>query len=76
MKSIQQVYPRFKVGSHKGKAKFRNPDVCNAYDELKKIIPDFQKGFASREIPKFMDIENNISDSFNQFRVGVIKFIE
>ncbi len=76
MKAIQKVYPKFKTDAHKGKAKFRDPDVCNAADELQKIIPDFQKGFASREIPKFMDIDNNISDSFNQFREGLIKFIE
>jgi hypothetical protein len=75
MKAIQKVYPRFKVDSHKGKAKFRNPDICNASDELIKIIPDFQKGSASRKVPKFMDIENNNSDSFNQFRYGLIKFV-
>lgn len=76
MKAIQKVYPRFKADNYKGKVKFRNPDICNASDELKKIISDFQKGFASREISKFMDIDNNISDSFNQFRDGVIRFIE
>jgi hypothetical protein len=76
MKAIQKVYPRFKIDSHKGKAKFRNPDACNASDELRKIIPDFQKGYASREISKYLDINNNTSESFNQFVNGVVRFLE
>lgn len=75
MDAIQNVYPRFKASNHRRTAKFRNPDICNASDELKKIIPDFQKGYASREIPKSMDIEVNTSESFNQFKNGILKFL-
>lgn len=75
MDAIQNVYPRFKASNHKRTAKFRNPDICNASDELGKMIPDFQKGYASREIPKSMDVEVNTSESFNQFKNGILKFL-
>ncbi|MER0440873.1 DUF4276 family protein [Emticicia sp. W12TSBA100-4] len=75
MDAIQQIYPRFKANNYKRVAKFRNPDICNASDELKKIIPDFQKGYASREISKHLNIEENQSESFKQFRDGIRKFL-
>lgn len=75
MDAIQKVYPRFKPNNHKNVAKFRNPDICNASDELQKMIPDFQKGYASREISKHLNIEENQSESFKQFRDGIRKFL-
>ncbi|PWK23354.1 uncharacterized protein DUF4276 [Arcicella aurantiaca] len=76
MDAIEKVYPKFKAKSHRNLAKFRNPDICNPYNELVKIIKDFQKGKASREIPEYMNIDNNTSESFNQFVKGVVKFLE
>lgn len=75
LNAVQQVYPRFKAGRHCNKSKYRNPDLCQASDELKKLIPEFQKGFASREIPKHMTIEMNTSPSFKQFVEGLKKFL-
>ncbi len=75
MNAIQAIYPRFKAPNYIKKAKFRNPDVCNAAEELRKIIPTFQKGNASREIPKFLNVEQNSSESFIQFRDGLRKFL-
>ena len=75
MDAIQKVYPKFKANNHRRVSKFRNPDVCNASDELQKIIPDFQKGYASREISKYLNIEENQSESFVQFRDGIRRFL-
>ncbi len=75
MDAIEKVYPKFKAHKYKNLAKFRNPDICNSSDELRKIIKDFQKGQASREIPKYFDFEKNSSESFNQFRNGLIRFL-
>jgi hypothetical protein len=75
MDAIQKVYPRFKANNHKRVAKFRNPDICNASDELQRVIPDFQKGYASREISKHLNIEENQSESFIQFRDGIRSFL-
>jgi len=75
MDSIKPVYSRFKPENHKNKAKFRNPDNLMASDEMKKLCPEFQKGYASKNIPKYMNININKSTSFNHFIVGLNNFL-
>lgn len=75
MDAIESVYHRFKADKYRNTAKFRNPDVCNPSDELAKIIPEFQQGYASKTIPKYMNISQNNSESFTQFVRGLSKFI-
>ncbi len=75
MDAIEQAYPTFKASNFRNKEKFRNPDDCRASSELKKIIPTFQKGVAAKEIPKYMSIERNTSESFNQFVNGLKAFL-
>ncbi len=78
MDAIKQAYPNFAIEKHKNKAKFRNPDKLNAYDELQKILPEFQKIASAREISKKISISEstNKSTSFNQFISGVYRFFE
>jgi hypothetical protein len=54
---------------------FRNPDNCGAFEELKKIIPGFQKVYASIEIPKHLSIECNKSPSFRNLVTGIQNFL-
>ena len=75
MDAIQKVYPIFKADQYRNKAKFRDPDTCNPSDELKKLIPNFQKGYASKEISKYISIENNRSASFGHFVSGLKRFL-
>jgi hypothetical protein len=75
MDAIETAYPKFKANNYKTKAKFRNPDKCDPYSELKKIIPDFQKGNASKTIPRYMQINSNRSDSFKQLISGLSRFL-
>lgn len=75
MEAIEQAYPRFKAKQFRNKEKFRNPDLCQASSELKKIIPTFQKGIAAKAIPKFMRIDENTSPSFKQFVNGLKNFL-
>ena len=75
MDAIQKVYPSFKADQHRNKAKFRDPDTCNPSEELKKLIPNFQKGYASKEISKYISIENNRSASFGHFVSGLKRFL-
>ena len=75
MDAIQKVYPSFKADQYRNKAKFRDPDTCNPSDELKKLIPSFQKGYASKEISKYISIENNRSASFGHFVNGLKRFL-
>ena len=76
MPAIEKAYPNFKAKKYITKAKFRNPDNCNSSYELEKLLPNFQKGFASKEIPKYLDINNNRSESFNQFIKGIKSFLK
>lgn len=76
MTAIEKVYPKFKAKNFQRKKKFRNPDSCNAFDELKKIIPEIQKGYASKNIPLYLNIDNNNSISFQQFVTGLNKFLK
>jgi len=76
MDAIEHVYPKFKAEKYRNWEKFRDSDLCNASDELKKIIPDFQKGVASREISKYLNIQKNRSTSFHHLISGLKSFIE
>ncbi|MCP4214809.1 MAG: DUF4276 family protein [bacterium] len=78
MQAIESVYPSFKAKKYINKAKFRNPDRCNAADELTKILPKFSiknKVKASKSIPQHFDIAGNRSVSFNHFVSGLKKLL-
>ena len=76
MNAIHKVYADFKPKKHRYKAKFKEVDSTHGANELSILIGDFQKGYASRNIPRFFDIENNSSVSFNQFVSGVRNFLK
>lgn len=75
MEALNKVYPKFNVDKYRNWAKFRDPDLCNAANELKQIISNFQKGIASKEIPKYFDLDNNKSKSFNHLISGIKNFL-
>jgi hypothetical protein len=74
--AIQSAYPKFNMDLYKNKAKFRNPDLCNASDELRKILPEFQKVSTAKKIAPFLNIENNKSESFKYTVSGILNFFE
>ncbi|NUO16651.1 MAG: DUF4276 family protein, partial [Planctomycetaceae bacterium] len=52
--------------------KFRDPDaLANASEELKKLVPGYQKVSGAREIAKHMKIQQNKSRSFKVFWEGL-----
>ena len=75
MDALNAVYPGFNANSNRGKALFRNPDECNPSDEIRKRIPTFQKGYASKEIAQYFVLEKNRSTSFNQLVSGIRRFL-
>jgi len=75
MDAIERVYPNFKAKSHKYKAKYRNVDNVYGAEELERNVRGFQKGFASKNIPKYMNVNKNKSNSFNQLVTGIQKFL-
>lgn len=76
MDAIQQAYPAFKAKTYKNKAKFRNPEFCNAKDELKKILPVYQEISAARSIAQYINFEANSSESFRQFFIGLQRILK
>ncbi len=75
MEAIKKAYPKFKSEKYINQAKFRNPDILNAADELSKLLPEFQKVTSASKIAQHINIETNKSDSFNQFVIGFNRFI-
>ncbi len=75
LKAVENVYPKSKASKFANKSKFRDPDLLNGTDEMTRLCNDFTKGFASREIPKYIDIENNSSSSFNNLISGIQNFL-
>ncbi len=78
MKAIQSAYPRFKIEKFIRKDKFRNPDNLNAAEELKIILPEFQKIASARAISEHLALhtDENKSESFKQFVTGITSFFQ
>ncbi len=78
MQAIQTAYPRFKMEKFVRKDKFRNPDNLNAAEELKNILPEFQKIASAKAISKYLSLQtdDNKSESFRQFIMGVSSFFQ
>lgn len=74
--AVEKAFPQFVADKYKRKAKFRNPGaVTKPSEQLRKIVNGFTKGKAARTIPRYMDINHNTSNSFNQFVSGVKRLI-
>lgn len=75
LQAVEEVYPNSNASSFVGKSKYRIPDAVFGSDEMSKIADNFSKTHASREIPKFMRINENKSLSFKHFLSGINKLI-
>lgn len=76
MDALQEAFPDFNKERYQNKAKYRNPDILNGYDELKKIIPTFQKVAGAKIIGIAASSTSNKSESFNQFVSGLRRFLQ
>lgn len=76
LKAIEQAYPNFKSSKHLNKQALRKPDNLNAKDYLKKILPLYREIASSREISKHLNINENRSESFNNFINGLLKIFK
>jgi hypothetical protein len=77
--AVQAAYPKFKAEKNKQKATYRNPNaLVNASEEVKKLVPDFQKGSGAKRIAPHLSPSSthNTSESFQQFLSGLKKFLE
>ncbi len=56
--------------------KYRNPDLLpNAYDELKKLVKDYQKVSGAEKITPHLNIDSNQSESFRQLLSGLKSYV-
>ena len=56
------------------KRKFRNPDeLGNPAQELKRLVPEYQKIDGARRIGAFMNIQNPRSSSFHHLTKSILK---
>lgn len=74
--AVKKAYPKFNHQNFMKKAKYRNPDICNASYEIKRIIPEFQKVGGAKKIAPFIDIQKNKSESFQQTISGLVRFFD
>ena len=75
LKAVSQAYG-VELSGLSRKSKFRNPDaIGNPKEEIRKLFPRHQQLDGARKIAVHMDIENNLSTSFNYFISGVRKFV-
>lgn len=71
LKAIHYAYGSFKYQNYVSKAKYREPDRCNASHEMRQIVPGFQKIDGAKRIAPHIDIDNNKSQSFKQTITGL-----
>ena len=72
LNAVAKAYPKFRPGVG-SQSRYRYPDsITHPAHELKKHIPEFNKGAASRNICRYMEIHGNKSPSFNQFIESVL----
>jgi len=72
LRAVSDAFGLPGVLKQESKAKFREPDVlANASDELRRLVPAYQKISGARAIAAQMDVEANRSASFHAFVDGV-----
>lgn len=76
--AIQRAYPRFRIDNHIHKSEFKNVDAIQKPNNyLLRIIPEYSgrdklpKLETSEKISKFLDINNNTSESFKQTLLAI-----
>ncbi len=72
--AVAAAYNKPSIIRLQGKRKYRNPDsIANAAEELKKLIPEYQKLQGARSIAQHIDRDRNLSNSFHVFLEGVLR---
>ncbi|MDR0834257.1 MAG: DUF4276 family protein [Candidatus Symbiothrix sp.] len=82
LQAIEKAFPRFKRHQYAGRIDFRDVDrIDKPSDYLLRIVPEYLKRESlpklefSQKIAPYLDIENNLSTSFNQTIQAIRKII-
>ncbi|MEZ4400500.1 MAG: DUF4276 family protein [Kofleriaceae bacterium] len=72
LKAVGEAYGQPALGAHQAKSKFRTPDALgNPFEELQKLVPDYQKVDGARRMGPRLNPDTNLSRSFGVFCEGV-----
>ena len=76
--ALESVFPhRFKAKNYKNKDLCKHPDnVITPKRRLKRIVGDYPQIETAKKIAAQMNVNNNKSDSFNQFKNGILVLID
>ena len=70
--AVEKAYNKRNIAQRQNQQKFRHPDrLSNPAQELKRLIPEFQKISGARQIAPLIDISNTRSRSFAVFIEGL-----
>jgi len=76
LNTVQKIFPTFRAGKLKNKAKFRDVDRLNGAEEMKNLSKEFTKVQSARAFGQKIEIENNKSVSFNHFVDGILSLLQ
>ncbi len=75
--AVERAFGLNGIARRQNNRKFRDPDaLANAEQELRKLVPEYQKIAGSRDIAHHLDLSNNRSHSFGVFFAGVRALLE
>ncbi len=70
--AVEKAFNLNGIAQRQGQRKFRDPDALpNAEQELRKLVPEYQKIAGSRDIAPHLALNNNRSHSFSVFLSGL-----
>lgn len=74
LEAVAKAFNRPQIARHRHTAKYRNPDLLGSpVDELRKLVPGYQKREGARRISPFLNLEVNQSRSFIAVMAGLNK---
>ena len=75
--AVEKAFELNGIARRQRQRKFRDPDVLpNAEQELRRLVPQYQKIAGSREIARHLNVGDNRSHSFGVFLSGVRSLFE
>lgn len=75
--AVEKAFNKTNLSSRQNEKKFRNPDdIGSAFQELQKLVPEYQKTDGSRAIAPYLNIENTRSRSFYHFISSIKRIIQ
>ncbi|HSK75602.1 MAG TPA: DUF4276 family protein [Thermoanaerobaculia bacterium] len=74
--AVERAFNLPGLGANQGRRRYRNPDnIANASQELKRLVPNYQKVNGARTIAPHLDPERNCSHSFGIFIAGLARVV-